>query len=148
MKSNYNNFVVDFRYHAVVTFDANSLRDYLKGLYAEEDFINIDDIADCVYVQSGELEANWTVKVYDAHNVSDFIEAVRDSMWTYAAKKEYAEELRNMDDLTFAVYSDNRDEVNDCVNHLIDHCKRHNIEGSVSDIVFHVRPIEYGARDF
>lgn len=148
MKNTSNNSVNDFRYHVEITIDENSLRGYLRNLYVEDDFSNVGALEDCIVNQYGELEVNWPVRVYDNHSARHFVEDVSLAKWSYCAREEYSQELKALDDLSFIIYSDNRDELNECVNHIEEHCKRHNVEGHVSNIVFHVRPIEYGERDF
>ena len=148
MKDNYNNYVSDFRYHVIVSIEENSLREYLQGIYEEEDFSTLHSLEDCMVNQYGELEIDWAVRVYDKHSVNRFVDEIIFAKWSRISKEEYTKELHLMDELTFAIYSDNRDDLNECINHIAEHCKRRKIRGSVSDIIFHVRPIEYGARDF
>ena len=148
MKDTYNNHVTDFRYHVMFALDANSLREYLRGVYEETDFSNVRCLSDCMASQFDELEINWPVRVYDNHMSRRFSDDIYVSKWTRAAREEYTQELRLMSNFEFAIYCDSRDELNECVNSIAEHCTRHGINGSVSDIVLHVRPIEYGARDF
>ena len=145
MKENMNNGVGEFRYSVTVTLDFGSLTDYLVSVYNDDALINC---ADCMLEQIGELECDWAVRAYGNFAARRFVDEVMLSSWFNSAVYAARDEIAALHDNQFVLYSDNRDELNECVNVFVDHCKRHGIRGFVSDIVVHVRPIECGAREF
>ena len=148
MKFDFNNGVGEFRYSVDVVMGLYSLKKYLQSVYEDETFSNVSDMADCMTAQFTEIELKWPVKVYTSHNANQFADDIRNSAWSIAAQRDYTEELRNKDEYEFVVYSDSRDELNECINSIVEHCERHEIHGFVSGVVFHIRPIEWGERDF
>lgn len=139
------NGVKEFRYSVTVTIDFDSLTKYLKSVYGSDMFI---DCADCMLEQVGELECGWNVRAYGNFAANRFKDEIMLSSWFNSAVYAARDEIAALRENEFVLYSDNRDELNECVNTLVDHCKRRDIHGFVSDIVVHVRSIEFGAREF
>ena len=146
MKNYGFNGVNEFRYSVTVTIDFNSVSEYLKSVYGSADtFI---DCADCMLEQAGELECEWNVRIYGNFAARRFADEIMLSSWNNSAIFAARDEITALQENEFILYADNRDELNECMNVFVDHCKRHNIRGFVSAITLHVRPIENGAREF
>lgn len=139
------NGVHEFRYSVTVTIDFDSVAKYLDSVYGDGSFV---DCADCMFEQAGELECGWNVRVYVNTAARKFVDEVLLSSWYNSAVFAARDEIAALRENEFVLYSDSRDELNECVNMFVDHCRRHDIHGFVSNIVLHVRPVEHGAREF
>ena len=140
--------ITEFRYSVILSMDMGTIMTYLNKTYEER--ISLRDTYDFVTVQLDEIECEWkNVGVYTSFDTERFSNDIYSAtQWGYIMRKAGIAELDSLGDNEFTLYSDNRDDLNDCINAIVDHCTRHDISGYVSDIVFHVRPIEWGAREF
>jgi len=137
-----------FGYSVTLSVDIDSLIPYLSKLY-EDTEITESVAADCVYSAVDEIPVSYRVRVYnnkDARAFRDDCEIYAN--WYHNMVVSMMETINTMDDNQYIFFADDKDELTQLVNDIVNHCKDMRFHGEVSDITLHTRPIDWGHRTF